>query len=43
VLMMDKAQEAKQMWEKVLELDPQFLETHQSPLHKQLKEKGLIE
>ena len=43
LLMMDKAQEAKQMWEKVMELDPQFLETHQSPLHKQLKEKGLIE
>ena len=38
-------QEAVEMWQKVVELNPDFLSDYggESQLHKQLKEKGLIE
>ena len=43
LLMKGDEQEAVKMWQKVLELDPDFLKTHDSDLYKLLKEKGLIE
>ena len=42
LLMKGDEQEAVKMWQKVLELDPDFLKTHNSDLYKLLKEKGLI-
>ena len=42
LLMKGDEQEALKLWQKVLELDPDFLQTHDSDLYKQLKEKGLI-
>lgn len=45
LLMMGDEQEAVKMWQKVVELNPDFLSDYggESQLHKQLKEKGLIE
>ncbi len=45
LLMMGDKQEAVKMWQKVLELDPDFLKKYEggTELYKQLKEKGLIE
>ena len=45
LLMKGDEQEAVKMWQKVLELDPDFLSKHngETDLHRQLKEKGLIE
>ncbi len=44
LLMKGDGQEAVKMWNKVLELDPAFLQKYEgdSNLYKQLKEKGLI-
>ncbi len=42
LLMKGDEQETVKMWQKVLELDPDFLKTHNSDLYKLLKEKGLI-
>ena len=42
LLMKGDEQEAVKMWQKVLEVDPDFLKTHNSDLYKLLKEKGLI-
>ncbi len=45
LLMKGDEQEAVKMWQKVMELDPDFLSKHngETELHRQLKEKGLIE
>ena len=45
LLMKGDEQEAVKMWQKVLELDPDFLKKYEggTELYKQLKEKGLIE
>ena len=43
LLMKGDEQEAVKMWQKVLELDPDFLKSHDSDLYKLLKEKELIE
>lgn len=45
LLMKGDEQEAVEMWQKVVELNPDFLSDYggESQLHKQLKEKGLIE
>jgi tetratricopeptide (TPR) repeat protein len=45
LLMKGDEQEAVKMWQKVLELDPDFLSKHDggTPLYGKLKEKGLIE
>lgn len=44
LLMKGDAQDALEMWNKVLELDPDFLSKHDgtTPLYEQLKERGLI-
>jgi tetratricopeptide (TPR) repeat protein len=41
-LMLEQYEQAKQMWDKVMELDPDFLKTHQSTLYTKLKEMGMI-
>ena len=43
LLMKGDEQEAMKMWKKVLELDPDYLETHDSDFYKQLKENGLLD
>ena len=45
LLMKGDEQEAVKMWQKVQELDPDFLKKYKggTELYKQLKEKGLIE
>ena len=43
LLMKGDEQKALNLWQKVLELDPEFLKTHDSNLYKQLKEKGLTQ
>ncbi len=45
LLMKGDEQEAVKMWQKVMELDPDFLSKHngETELHRLLKEKGLIE
>ncbi len=44
LLMMGDEQNALRMWQKVMELDPDFLQKHNgsTPLYKQLKESGLL-
>ncbi len=43
LLMKGDEQEAMKMWKKVLELDPGYLDTHDSDFYKQLKENGLLD
>ena len=42
LLMQGNLQDAVEMWEKVILLDPDFLYSHNSVLHKQLMERGLL-
>ena len=42
LLLVGETEKAKQMWNKVIELEPKFIEFNKSTLYEQLKSKGLI-